>query len=353
MATLLADPPAPAGAGQTQPAAAQAPAAARNCANCGAPLNAGQDWCLHCGTGAPGSLESGSHNWRAAAAVLSAVALLVAGAAVAAYAALSKSSAHPKSALAALARTPALPAAGAASTLPSIAKLTPPPTVPKLGGVAKPLLPLVKLPKAPLVSPAKAPATTTPAPAATITHPATITPPAATHTNSTPTASTTPAEALSEAIVIDTNAATVYNPDALPASNFGDPTLAIDGETSTAWTALVEPAVAPKMAAGLLVDLKSAQRVSTLALITSTPGMSVQVFGSAAAAAPASITDPAWVRLSKVVVAKHKAHIKLSKPKQGFRFVVLWISKAPASAVGSAQAPGHVSVNEIELFPTR
>jgi hypothetical protein len=210
----------------------------------------------------------------------------------------------------------------------------------------------VKAPKVPLVSAPKAPAATTPAPA-TSTHPATTTTPAATHTTSTPATSTTPAEALAEAIVIDTNAATTYNPDGLPASNFGDPTLAIDGETSTAWTALVEPAVAPKMAAGLVVDLKSAQRLSTLELVTSTPGMAVQVFGSTAAAAPASITDPAWSRLSKVVVAKHTTRIKLGKPKQGFRFVALWVSKAPASAVGTAQAPGHVSVNEIELFPTR
>jgi hypothetical protein len=199
---------------------------------------------------------------------------------------------------------------------------------------------------------AKVPAATTPA-VTTPTHPATTTTPAATHTTSTPSTSTTPAEALSEAIVVDTNAATVYNPDGLPAASFGDPTLAIDGETVTAWTALVEPAVAPKMAAGLLVDLKSAQRLATLALITSTPGMSVQVFGSTAAAAPASITAPGWVRLSKLVVAKHTTRIRLSKPKQGFRFVVLWISKAPASAVGSAQAPGHVRVNEVELFAPR
>ena len=43
----------------------------------------------------------------------------------------------------------------------------------------------------------------------------------------------------------------------------------------------------------------------------------------------------------------------MSKPKQSLRFLVLWVSKAPASAVGSAQAPGHVSVNELELFPPR
>jgi hypothetical protein len=33
------------------------------------------------------------------------------------------------------------------------------------------------------------------------------------------------------------------------------------------------------------------------------------------------------------------------------RFVALWVSKAPASSVGTAQSPGRVSVNELELFP--
>lgn len=33
--------------------------------------------------------------------------------------------------------------------------------------------------------------------------------------------------------------------------------------------------------------------------------------------------------------------------------MTLWISKAPESAVGTATAPGHVDVNEVELFPPK
>jgi hypothetical protein len=29
----------------------------------------------------------------------------------------------------------------------------------------------------------------------------------------------------------------------------------------------------------------------------------------------------------------------------------VWISQAPESAVGTPEAPGHVTVNEIELLP--
>jgi hypothetical protein len=106
------------------------------------------------------------------------------------------------------------------------------------------------------------------------------------------------------------------------------------------------------MAEGLIIDLKTGQKLSALGLITSTPGMTVQVYGSDASAAPASITDPAWVKLSSPrTETKRKVRIKLRESTKAFRFVTLWISNAPAGSVGTAQAPGRVSVNEIELFP--
>jgi hypothetical protein len=112
--------------------------------------------------------------------------------------------------------------------------------------------------------------------------------------------------------------------------------------------------VAPRMAEGLLIDLKTPQKLSALALTTATPGMAIQIYGALGHAAPPSITDPAWIRLSGLLVAKKGVtRIALSNPKRAFRFVTLWISKAPASAIGTPEAPGHVSVNELELFPAR
>jgi hypothetical protein len=343
MATLLADPAAPAGqqAGHGAGAAPPQPLA-RSCPNCAAPLDAAQDWCLHCGAGAPGSLLAAGAHWRPAAAVLSAVALLVVGAGAAAYAALSKSTRHPRPATSALAILPtSVPGAGA--TLPPTAAATPAPTVPKLGARATPL-PALQKPKV-ATGGTKAPATSaTTTPASTTTTPASTTP-AAGGTTSTGTSTTPPAETKPAALLLDTNATSTYNPDSYPSSDFGDPSLAIDGESSTGWTALVEPSLAPRMAAGLVVDLKSRQRLSALSLISSTPGMTVQVYGSAAASVPPAITDPAWARLTEAFVAKrHDTRVALGDSKQAFRFVVLWISKAPSGA-------GHVSVNELELFP--
>jgi len=369
--TLLADPPAvadpeqpstetpgaaPPGVAPETPDSTHA-AAGPNCAKCGAPLQEGQDWCLQCGAGAPGSLDGGGPSWRSAAAILGAMAVLVLGAAAAAYAALNDESAkaHPK--VVAVAQVPA------AVTPTPTAPATPVPTpttpgavtpTPKASGVPTTVAPLptgtATPPKIPLTAPTPKSSGTTTTPAkAKETSPTTTTPAAG--GGSGGEAATEPQPS---AIVLDPDAASTYNPYGYPASEFGDPSLAIDGDTSTEWTALLNPAVAPKMAEGLAIDLKSAQRVSAIELVTSTPGMSIQIYGANGNTLPASITDPAWVQLSPYLVAKKRnERIKLKDSAKGFRFIALWISKAPAASVGTPEAPGHVSVNELELFPAK
>jgi hypothetical protein len=363
MNTLLAEPP-PAQAGPEETSASggpgappvdipePAPAPGRACANCGAPLGEAQDWCLQCGAGAPGSLTAGGPSWRSAATILAAAAVLAIAAAAAAYAALSKGGPpRPRPVTATVPQTPppTVPPTATPTTPGAIAP-TPNPTTPKLPGtgIPKSLLPkgTAKPPKIPLTTPTPKtpPKTLVPAPIGPTTTPKATQPSGGTTTEAQP-----------QALTLDTNAAATYNPYSYPASDFGDPSLAIDGETATGWTAQVEPSVAPRMAEGLVLDLKSARRLSALTLVTSTPGMTVQVYGAAGSAAPpTSITDPAWTRLSPaLVVKKRSTHLKLKAPSRAFRFVTLWISKAPASAVGTSQAPGHVSVNELELFPAK
>jgi hypothetical protein len=108
------------------------------------------------------------------------------------------------------------------------------------------------------------------------------------------------------------------------------------------------------MAVGLLIDLNSPQKVSSLQLITATPGMTVQVFGSTAATAPTTITDPAWIPLSPHALQKERhTLIKLSNSTKAFHFITLWISGVPPGSIGTPTAPGRVSVNEVELFPPK
>jgi len=316
----------------------------------------GQDWCLQCGAGAPGSLAAPS--WRSAAAVLSAAAILVLGAAVAAYAALSNGTSKPRVVTTTIAQVPAPTAITPAPTTPGAL-----PGVPGATSKANPTLPFgnVKPPKIPLTASTPKAAGTN-----TATNPFFPTNTGASKTGASKTkaptsTSTTPStsatggtgkESQPKAILLDTNAATTYNPYDLPAAQFGDPSLAIDGDPSTAWTAVVDPAHAPSMAEGLLIDLKSQQKLSALKLLTATPGMTVQVYGTNALTAPTSITDPAWIPLSRSVVAKKKhLRLKLRDSGKAFNFVTLWISIAPKSAVGTPEAPGHVDINELELFP--
>ncbi len=322
-------------------------------------MAAGQGWCLQCGAGAPGSL--GTSSWHSAATVLGVVVVLVLGAAAAAVAALSKGTAKAHVVTASVAQAPA-PTASAPTT-PGTTPATPaeiPGTTPK----AKSTLPLgiIKPPRIPLTAatPKATEKTTTTSPfSETKTSTSTSTTPSSTSTGGSEVSETASEESQSAAILLDTNAASTYNPYNYPASGFGDPSQAIDGDTATAWTAQVNPATAPRMAQGLLIDLKAKQKLGALELVTSTPGMTVQVYGANGHTAPASIIDPAWIALSPPEVVKKK-HVRIvlrdhNKDDSGkeFTFVTLWISKVPQSSIGTAEAPGHVDVNEVELFPAR
>ena len=348
--------------GQAAQAAPPPPAVAQGCRRCGAALLPGQDWCLQCGAGAPGSL--GAPGWRPTLTVLGAVLVLVLGAAGAAYAALSEGSAKGHLVTTVVAQAPP----PVSTTAPS----TPTSPLPSTHGgfahtpkVSKGLLGLgsAKPPKIPLTA-------VTPKASEKLTTPTTGTGTSkageSTKKTTTPSGKTgtgtgsgkgqtgeTNEESQQSAIELDTDAAQTYDPYEYPASWFGDPSLAIDDDPTTPWTAQVNPATAPAMAEGLSIDLKSKQKVSAWQLITTTPGMTVQVYGAESATQPTSITDPAWIPLSSPrVVKKHKLRLALRDSGKAFTFITLWISKAPKSAVGTPEAPGHVDVDEVELFPT-
>ena len=338
------------------------PASARACIHCGAQLNDGQDWCLQCGAPAQRSLEDGGPGWRSAALVLGVTVALVLGAGAAAYAALTQPGSHtiqPKVITIAQAPVVSTPTTPSVATTPTPTPSTTASTPGALGTptTIKPLPSPTTPPKIPLTAPTpKSSGTTGTGTTNTTGTGKTNTGSSESGTGTTKSSTETGGESSNEPtpILLDTNAASTYNPYNLPAANFGDPSLAIDGETSTGWTAQVEPSTAPKMAVGLALDLKTPQRVGSLTLITSTPGMTVQVYGANTSTLPTSITDPAWVTLSSSLDAKkRKIHLKLRDSSRAFRYITLWISAAPASAVGTPSAPGHVSVNELELFPAK
>lgn len=335
------------------------------CSKCGLPMQEGQDWCLQCGTAKP-RLFGGGPGWRTGIAILGSTAVLVCGAAVAAYAALNKT--KPKSSAVALViKTPATGVP--ATTTPT----TPGATSTPGGGTPIPGTPTtVKAtpPKIPLQTPTpkstsgadseannalfppetKATKTTSSTPTKTTSEPTKSTSESK-ETSSSETNTSTESEAPSP-ILLDTNAASVYNPYNYPASLFGDPSLAIDGEVSTAWTAQVQPENAPKMAEGLLLDLKNPQKLGSTVVETTTTGITVEVYGTNGSTPPTSISDPAWARIVGLKVLKKKSTtLKLKTKGKGYRYILLWLAKAPATS--TAANPGSVSINEFELFPPK
>jgi hypothetical protein len=318
---------------QSSPGEQPASNAGHACPKCSAQLAPGQDWCLQCGAGAPGSVGTGGG--RTFAAVLVTTVVLLLAAAAAGYAALSKKTPRAPTVTTTVAQAPA---PTTPTTVPTPGAVTPTTPTP-LPGLAKP-------PKIPLT--ATTPTVTTPT---TSTTAPTISSETKQKTSTTGTGGAG-AETQPAAIFLDTDAAETYNPYNYPAAWFGDPSLTIDGDDSTGWTAQVNPATAPDLAEGVLIDMKSLKKLSALKLVTTTPGMTVQVYGSAAKTVPPSITDPAWSSLSRsIVVKKRHARIGLRNRKKSYRFVTLWISKAPESSTGTPTAPGRITVNELELLP--
>jgi hypothetical protein len=325
-----------------------------------------QDWCLQCGAGRSRSLGDGP-GWRTGVAVLGATALLVGGASVAAYAALNKTKHKPAPVALAL-RTPAPTAAPTATPTPGATTPgtatpgtpTPAPGTPTTVKAAPPKIPL----QTPTPKPAGGanaevnnalfpPETKTATKKTTTTKTTSGSTKGASEKSASEGASETKTSAGSEPpspILLDTNAASTYNPYSYPPTLFGDPSLAIDGEDQTAWTAQVQAASAPKMAEGLVLDLKSPQKLGSVAVKTTTTGITVEIYGANGHTLPASISDPAWNRLVGLKVLKKKStSLTLKTPGKGYRFVLLWLARAPAAS--TAANPGSVAIDEFELFP--
>ncbi len=391
MNPLLADPPAAPGTeqppfsggppappvppeGPPDPAApAQPSAQGHTCAHCGAPLQEGQQWCLQCGACEPGSLGE-RPDWRPLTVLALLAAFLAAGAAVAGAAALSK---HGKAAPRATALAPTHPAPGVGGTTPTTPAAPTTPSATGAGGTGTHTSPKGSANNLlfPPSSTAKPPKLPSPAPTPESSGSSNAPEPSGSGESSgSGSGSTTPAKTNTETgtstneskskegssgkseqpnpILLDTDAATTYNPSNYPAAGFGDPALAIDGEPSTAWTAQVQPSSFPNMAEGLLINLRGAMKLGSLELATPTRGMTVQVYGATGAKAPVTITEPGWTQLSRSHVLKKKVtHLKLRAEGKTFGFVLVWIVKAPLASQGTPTAPGHVGLSEVALYP--
>ena len=315
-----------------EPAPAEArgdePAPARACAACGAGMQAEQDWCLSCGTAAPGRLGR-RPGWRAAATIASLTLALVAGSVAAGYAALTNDAAReaaapPPPAAAPVAQAPPVTPPSTAQPpapkkhLPTIKA----PSLPaKTGGGVKPVTPpKQQTPTTPTVTPVTPPSGGSDKPenqdkGGSKEQPGSGTP--------APTEPTGPV-----AIELPMDAGTLYDPGR-QADTPGDPTLALDGDTTTAFDI---GALSPTWGLGYVIDLQTRRDVQRVRLQTTTPGFQVEVYAANGQTPPATVTDPAWTRLHDATVigtTKKTQRIDLPDPASKYRHLLLWITAGP------------------------
>ncbi len=300
------------------------------CETCGAAMKANQDWCLECGTAAPGRIGT-RPGWRGAFTVVALTLLLVVGATLAGYAALTSDAERQAAAPSAgdgapivagapdVAAPPAVPTPGATGpgTVPP-AVIPPPagtnPLIPN-GAAPAPVTPPVVTP--PPVAP---PAVTPPA----VTPPAVTPPPAAKNTPPPP-----PAAPKSEKVVFAKDAATTYDPIERAGAEFGPAVNAIDAKPNTVWDVSV-PADGKPIGVGLVLDLGKPYALRALQIDTPTKGFRAELYGAVdAKELPEDILDKRWEHLTdikSVVDGKVVSLLKKSDNKQ--RLLLIWITAA-------------------------
>jgi len=265
------------------------------CASCGAGMVAGQDWCLECGTAAPGRIDE-RPGGRAALTIASVVVALVLSAGVAAYAALSTDAARQTQGAdpngqPLQAQVPPAPPPGAATD-------TPPPTGPAVptplpdGGTGEGA-------QVPTPAPDAGGATGAPAPAAPSGGAGASPAPGG---GGAPGGSSggsggAPATGGVGPIALAPGAGEVqFLNEGMrrPDSQFGDPTKAYDGSSASAWTASV-PADGDDFGLGLAFSLERARDVRSVTLdLNGRAGFSVEVFGSTRSKIPPDMLDGGW-----------------------------------------------------------
>jgi hypothetical protein len=317
------------------------------CETCGSPMQRGQDWCLECGTAAPGRLGA-RPGWRSAFTVVALTLLLLVGAVVASYAALTTDAERTASAPSAGNGTPI--SAGAPAVAPPAAALTPgatgpgtiPPAVtPPAAGTA-PLLPNATTP--PAVTP---PAVTPPAVTPPAVTPPAVTPPAANTPPPPPPANTPPpppAKPQAEIVKLAKGSASTYNPAKRAGAEFGPAANAIDASPKTVWDVSV-PADGKPIGAGLLLNLGKPYALRAIKIATPTKGFSLELYGAVSnKAIPEDILDKRWEHLTDIKnVTDGKLVSLLKKSTNKFEYLLLYIT-TPAEPTDPRVAVGKVTV---------
>ena len=298
------------------------------CPSCGAGMDAGQDWCLECGTAAPGRLGT-RPGWRAALIVTSATMVLVLGAVVAAYAAMTTDATRdtrdgqPNGAPI-QAQVPPPPAPPSATTLPPPTGEEPSIPAPEAGSSASGTesVPAGDAGGVPMpgddggagVAPSGGGGAPGPGGGGSI---------------SGGGGSSAPAPAQVGPIALAAGSGSLYNPSDRSGARFSDPTGAYDGTERNAFT-ISAPADGDPFGAGIAFRFRDPRVLSSLKIATRTEGFTVEVYGSDSGTRPPDILDRRWANLGRRTNVKDGATISLDSDEVNrVRHVVVWIAGVP------------------------
>jgi hypothetical protein len=303
-------------------------------------MEADQDWCLSCGTAAPGRLGE-RPGWRAATTVVGLTLLLVLGAVGAGYAALTGDANRQAAAPAPPSAAPqtqaqvAPPATQSTPTQSTPTQSTPTQSTPSKSST----LPKVHAPTTGSTKGAPVTPVTPPSSSGTSTGTGTGSTSTGTGTGTTPTGTgtgtgttTTPADTGPKPIELKEDAGSAYDPYKRAKAS-GDVKRALDGDASTSW--YVDPNDPAQIGVGYAVNLGKLQGIREIQLQTSTPGFRMEVYATDEAQPPPDILDTRWSHITNVsnVGAKDdgKQKIVLGAGTTKYRNLLLWFTQPPTA----------------------
>jgi serine/threonine-protein kinase len=143
------------------------------------------------------------------------------------------------------------------------------------------------------------------------------------------------------------NCAVAYNPDGLngdTSQNNAAAGLAIDGNTTTAWTTQqYYSGTLGKPGVGLYLDANPGTAARKMVITSATPGFAATIYATNTTPNPTSFGASHWTRVGGVMtVAGHQA-LPLATGGTRYRYYLVWITKLPPGS-------NSVSLNEVSLY---
>lgn len=135
-----------------------------------------------------------------------------------------------------------------------------------------------------------------------------------------------------------------YDPDLRVGVEFGEPKAATDKRNRTVWDVNV-PADGKDLGVGIVLDLGSTQRVSSLRIQTPTPGFGAVIYRADTPDLPKTLQADEWKRAAKVKSVSDDVVVPMSDEPEWARYVLLWITTPVA-----ADDP-RVAVSNLEILP--